>query len=77
MCICYVINSLFNFCQDYVFVIFMGYMDFFVGVEVKEDLYFNFYFFGQLIVMVLVLYNEIIEYEDGKMILFIVWLKKW
>ena len=36
------------------------------GVEVKEDLYFNPYFPGQSIAMAPALYNEIIEYEDGK-----------
>ena len=36
------------------------------GVEVKDDLYFNPYFPGQSIAMAPALYNEIIEYEDGK-----------
>ena len=56
----------FNFCQDYVFAILTGYMDPPAGVEVKEDLYFNPYFPGQSIAMAPALYNEIIEYEDGK-----------
>ena len=41
------------------------------GVEVKDDLYFNPYFPGQSIAMAPALYNEIIEYEDGKQKLFL------
>ena len=52
--------------QDYVFAILTGYMDPPAGVEVKEDLYFNPYFPGQSIAMAPALYNEVIEYEDGK-----------
>lgn len=48
------------------FAILTGYMDPPAGVEVKEDLYFNPYFPGQSIAMAPALYNEIIEYEDGK-----------
>ena len=55
-----------NLFQDYVFAILTGYMDPPAGVEVKEDLYFNPYFPGQSIAMAPALYNEIIEYEDGK-----------
>lgn len=59
------------------FAILTGYMDPPAGVEVKEDLYFNPYFPGQSIAMAPALYNEIIEYEDGKTTSFTVWLKKW
>ena len=48
------------------FSILTGYMDPPGGVEVKDDLYFNPYFPGQSIAMAPALYNEIIEYEDGK-----------
>ena len=52
--------------QDYVFSILTGYTDPPAGVEVKDDLYYNPYFPGQNIAMAPALYNEIIEYEDGK-----------
>lgn len=64
------IDSAFYLCQDYVFAILTGYMDPPAGVEVKEDLYFNPYFPGQSIAMAPALYNEIIEYEDGKLVYF-------
>lgn len=60
--------------QDYVFAILTGYMDPPAGVDVKEDLYFNPYFPGQSIAMAPALYNEIIEYEDGKRIIHM-WLQ--
>lgn len=41
------------------------------GIEVKDDLYFNPYFPGQSIAMAPALYNEIIEYEDGKQKVFL------
>lgn len=62
------IDSAFYLCQDYIFAILTGYMDPPAGVEVKEDLYFNPYFPGQSIAMAPALYNEIIEYEDGKLV---------
>ena len=55
--------------QDYVFSILTGYTDPPAGVEVKDDLYYNPYFPGQNIAMAPALYNEIIEYEDGKIAL--------
>lgn len=62
---------MFTLWQDYVFSILTGYMDAPAGVEVKDDLYFNPYFPGQSIAMAPALYNEIIEYEDGKTV---IWL---
>ena len=56
------------------FAILTGYMDPPAGVDVKEDLYFNPYFPGQSIAMAPALYNEIIEYEDGKRIIHL-WLQ--
>ena len=56
------------------FAILTGYMDPPAGVDVKEDLYFNPYFPGQSIAMAPALYNEIIEYEDGKRIIHM-WLR--
>jgi len=63
---CCITEGALNLFQDYVFAILTGYMDPPAGVEVKDDLYFNPYFPGQSIAMAPALYNEIIEYEDGK-----------
>ena len=60
---------MFTYNQDYVFSILTGYIDPPAGVEVKEDLYYNPYFPGQNIAMAPALYNEIIEYEDGKTVI--------
>lgn len=50
---------------DYIFNFFIGYFDeFFVGVQVGVGFNFNFYFFGIGIVMVCVLYDGLVEYED-------------
>lgn len=55
--------------QDYIFSILTGYCDPPAGVELRDDLYFNAYFPGQAIAMAQALYNDIIEYEDGKFLL--------
>ena len=43
-----------------------GYFDPPAGVEIGESQHFNAYFPGQAIGMGQMLYNEVIEYEDGK-----------
>lgn len=50
---------------DYVYFLFIGYCDFFVGVKVVEGMNYNFYFFGGGIVMVWVLFDGFVEYDDG------------
>ena len=60
------INYVFVFFQDYVFSLLTGYVDPPAGVNIREGLYFNPYFPGGAIGMAQALYNEIIEYSDGK-----------
>lgn len=43
-----------------------GYCDPPAGVSVREGLYYNPYFPGQAIGMAPPIYNEVLEYEDGK-----------
>ena len=52
--------------QDYIFSLLTGYHDPPAGVTIADEQYFNAYFPGQAIGMAQALYNEIIEYEDGK-----------
>jgi len=52
--------------QDYIFSLLTGYCDPPAGVTVEENQHYNPYFAGQKIGMAQALYNEIIEYEDGK-----------
>ena len=44
----------------------MGYCDPPAGVETSDELHFNPYFDGTVIAMAPPLYNDIIQYEDGK-----------
>ena len=48
------------------FSILTGYVDPPGGCAEKEDLYFNPYFPGQYIAMAPALYNDVMEYSDGK-----------
>ncbi|OZJ01968.1 Cytochrome c1, heme protein, mitochondrial [Bifiguratus adelaidae] len=50
---------------DYVFSLLTGYVDPPAGVEVREDLNYNPYFPGGAIAMARVLYDGLVEYEDG------------
>lgn len=43
-----------------------GYCDAPAGIDIRDDLYYNPYFPGGAIGMAPPLYNEILEYEDGK-----------
>lgn len=51
--------------EDYIFSLLTGYHDAPAGVVLREGQYFNPYFPGGAIGMAQVLYNEVIEYEDG------------
>ncbi|XP_037929569.1 cytochrome c1, heme protein, mitochondrial-like [Teleopsis dalmanni] len=51
--------------EDYIFSLLTGYCDAPAGVILREGQYFNPYFPGGAISMAQVLYNEVIEYEDG------------
>lgn len=53
--------------QDYLFSLLTGYHDPPAGVTLAEEQHYNVYFPGQAIGMAQALYNEIIEYEDGKL----------
>lgn len=52
--------------EDYVFSLLTGYCEPPAGVSVREGLYYNPYFPGQAIGMAPPIYNEVLEYEDGK-----------
>lgn len=52
--------------EDYIFSLLTGYCDAPAGVTVREGLHYNPYFPGQSIAMAPPIYNEILEYEDGK-----------
>ena len=52
--------------QDYIYSILTGYCDPPAGIEVADGQYYNPYFPGGKISMAQALYDEIIEYEDGK-----------
>lgn len=52
--------------EDYVFSLLTGYCEPPAGVSVREGLYYNPYFPGQAIGMAPPIYNEILEFEDGK-----------
>lgn len=64
------LGFLFLFLQDYIFSLLTGYNDPPAGIEMKEGLYYHPYFPGGFIAMAQALYNEIIEYEDGKVLVF-------
>ncbi|XP_055385602.1 cytochrome c1, heme protein, mitochondrial [Condylostylus longicornis] len=51
--------------EDYIFALLTGYCEAPAGVIIREGQYFNPYFPGGAISMAQVLYNEVIEYEDG------------
>ncbi|KAG2174554.1 hypothetical protein INT44_006817, partial [Umbelopsis vinacea] len=50
---------------DYVFALLTGYVDAPAGVEVREGLNYNPYFPGGAIAMARVLFDGLVEYEDG------------
>ncbi|XP_055840428.1 cytochrome c1, heme protein, mitochondrial [Episyrphus balteatus] len=51
--------------EDYIFSLLTGYHEAPAGVVLREGQYFNPYFAGGAIGMGQVLYNEVIEYQDG------------
>ena len=55
--------------KDYIFSLLTGYHDPPAGVKLPEGVHYNPYFPGGLIAMAQALYDEIIEYEDGKSLL--------
>lgn len=60
---CNILNCLF---QDYIFSLLTGYCDPPEGVKMAEEQHYNPYFPGGAIGMAQALYNEIIEYDDGR-----------
>ncbi|CAO3687141.1 unnamed protein product [Rhizopus stolonifer] len=51
--------------EDYVFALLTGYVDAPGGIEVREGLNYNPYFPGGAIAMARVLFDGVVEYEDG------------
>ena len=51
--------------QDYIFALLTGYVDPPAGVEIREGLHYNPYFAGGAIAMARVLYDDLVEYDDG------------
>jgi len=51
--------------QDYVFSLLTGYIDPPAGVEIREGMNYNPYFPGGAISMARVLWDNLVEYEDG------------
>jgi len=51
--------------EDYIFALLQGYFDPPAGVELGDEQHYNVYFPGGAIGMGQMLYNEVIEYEDG------------
>ncbi|NXY83165.1 CY1 protein, partial [Alcedo cyanopectus] len=52
--------------EDYIFSLLTGYCDPPAGVSVREGLHYNPYFPGQAIGMAPPIYNEVLEFDDGK-----------
>lgn len=55
--------------QNYIFALLTGYCDPPAGVKVPDGMHYNPYFPGALIGMAKSLFNEVIEYDDGKLIM--------
>ena len=51
--------------QDYIFSLLTGYVDPPAGVEIREGLHYNPYFPGGALGMGRVLYDGLVEYDDG------------
>lgn len=51
--------------QDYIFSLLTGYVDAPAGVDIREGLNYNPYFPGGAIAMARVLFDGVVEYEDG------------
>jgi len=51
--------------EDYIFALLNGYFDAPAGVNIDDSQHFNIYFPGNAISMGQMLYNEVIEYDDG------------
>ena len=58
--------------QDYIFSILTGYReDPPAGIDIREGLYFNDYFPGQAIAMAQQLYPGVVEYDDGRLSIYV------
>lgn len=64
-CIVRPLFSLKNKLQDYVFSLLTGYMDPPAGVEIREGMNYNPFFPGGAISMARVLFDGLVEYDDG------------
>ena len=51
--------------QDYIFSLLTGYVDPPAGVEIREGMNYNPYFPGGAISMARVLFDGLVEYDDG------------
>lgn len=51
--------------ENYIFALLMGYTEPPVGVSIREGLHYNPYFPGGAISMARVVYDEVVDYEDG------------
>ena len=60
---CY--NFLLTTLKDYILALLTGYTDPPAGVEIREGLNFNPYFPGGAIAMARVLFDGVVEYDDG------------
>ena len=54
--------------QDYIFSLLTGYRDPPAGFEIREGMNYNPYFPGNAISMARVLFDGLVEYDDGKRI---------
>ena len=52
--------------QDYIFSLLTGYIDPPAGVEIREGMNYNPFFPGGAISMARVLFDGLVEYEDGR-----------
>ena len=54
--------------QDYIFSLLTGYVDPPAGVKVSEGMNYNPYFPGMSIAMARVLFDGLVEYDDGRLV---------
>jgi cytochrome c1 len=66
VCVCLTISILTNRLKNYVYSLLTGYVDPPAGVEVREGLNYNPYFPGGAIGMARVLFDGLVDYDDGK-----------
>lgn len=63
---CTVVLMLDGIVQDYIFSLLTGYRDPPAGFEIREGMNYNPYFPGNAISMARVLFDGLVEYDDGQ-----------